>query len=149
MTGDLFRPRGLPEIIPERIKEAREARGYTRDTFAAALGISEAAVGQYEVGQHSPGPEIMAKIISTTGQPPAFFSAEHQRVSERLSTPFWRSLAKMNRPDRLRISRRLEWAADVVTYVSRFIEFPPPALPAVTLPTDRADVQALESAAEQ
>jgi Zn-dependent peptidase ImmA (M78 family) len=36
----------------------------------------------------------------------------------------------MNRPDRLRIGRRLEWAWDVVNYVERFID-----LPAVNLPT--------------
>lgn len=145
-TGDLFRPRDLPQIIPERIKEAREAKGYTREIFAEMLGITTQAVGQYEVGQHAPGHEIMSKIINVTEQPPAFFSAERQRIQERVGAPFWRSLARMNRSDRLRIARRLDWAADVVAYIERFIEFPPPKLPSVS--NGQTDTEALERTAE-
>jgi Zn-dependent peptidase ImmA (M78 family)/transcriptional regulator with XRE-family HTH domain len=148
MTGDLFRSKELAQIIPERIKEAREARGFTRETFADVLGITPQAVAQYEVGQHSPGPEIMAGIINTTEQPPGFFSAQRPSVRENFGTPYWRSLARMNRSDRLRIARRLEWCADIVAYIERFIELPSLRLPAVTLPKDVADVEALEVAAE-
>jgi len=63
-TGDLFRARDLPPVIAERIKEAREARGFTRELFAERLGISTQAVGQYEVGQHTPGPEIFQELFS-------------------------------------------------------------------------------------
>jgi Zn-dependent peptidase ImmA (M78 family)/transcriptional regulator with XRE-family HTH domain len=148
MTGDLFRSRDLPQIIPERIKEAREAKGFTREAFADALGITFQAVGQYEVGQHSPGPEVMTKIINLTGQPPAFFSAERPAVRERFGTPFWRSLKRMSRADRLRVARRLEWSADVVAYIERFIELPPINLPTVKSPKDFTDFEALEIAAE-
>jgi Zn-dependent peptidase ImmA (M78 family)/transcriptional regulator with XRE-family HTH domain len=146
--ADLF-SKDLPQIIPERIREAREARGYTREAFADALGITFQAVAQYEVGQHSPGPEVMSKIIGTTSQPPAFFTAERPSVRERFETPFWRSLTRMSRADRLRVSRRLEWAADVVAYIERFIEFPRAALPEITAPKDFSDFEALEHAAEK
>src|ERR1700761_7788478 len=112
MTGDLFRPRELPQVIGERIKEAREAKGFTREAFADLLGVSSQAVGQYEVGQHSPGPETMRAIINATAQPPAFFTGERLRSRGRTGRPNWRSLARMARPDRQRIERRLEWAAD-------------------------------------
>jgi len=114
MTGDLFRSKELAHVVPERIKEAREARGFTREAFAEALGITPQAVAQYEVGQHSPGSEIMANIISITRQPPAFFSAHRPSLRERSGTPYWRSFARMTRSDRLRIARRLEWCADSV-----------------------------------
>jgi Zn-dependent peptidase ImmA (M78 family)/transcriptional regulator with XRE-family HTH domain len=143
MRNDLF----LPDIVPERIKEAREARGYTREAFAEALGVTAQAVAQYEVGQHSPGPEIMGKIIAVTGQSPAFFSADRPR--ERFGTPYWRSLARMSRSDRLRIARRLEWSADIVSYVERFIELPPVNLPAVGETGTAADMEWLEVAAEE
>jgi Zn-dependent peptidase ImmA (M78 family)/transcriptional regulator with XRE-family HTH domain len=143
-TGDLF----LPRIIPERIKEAREARGLTREALADALGITAQAVGQYEVGQHSPGAEIMAKIINLTAQPPAFFTADRSSIRERFGTPFWRSLARMNRSDRLRIARRLEWCADIVSYVERFIELPRVNLPLVEPLHDVSDFEPLEAAAE-
>jgi Zn-dependent peptidase ImmA (M78 family)/transcriptional regulator with XRE-family HTH domain len=148
-SGDLFRSRDLPQIIPERIKEAREARGYTRETFAEALAITPQAVGQYEVGQHAPGPEVMSKIIGLTGQPPAFFTADRPAVRERFGMPFWRSLARMRRADRLKVARRLEWSADVVAYIERFIELPPTQLPSITMPRDFSDFEALEIAAER
>ncbi|HUN59284.1 MAG TPA: XRE family transcriptional regulator, partial [Candidatus Binataceae bacterium] len=144
MMNDLF----LPRIVPERIKEAREARGYTREAFAEALGITAQAVAQYEVGQHSPGPEIMGKIIVLTAQPPAFFSADRPSARERFGTPYWRSLARMNRADRLRVARRLEWSADIVSYVERFIELPPVNLPPVKDVGTAANLEWLEIAAE-
>lgn len=149
MTTNLRRPHALPQIVPERIREAREAKGFTRDGFAEALGVSVQAVGQYEIGQHVPGSEVMTRIIALTAQPPAFFTAERQRVSERLGMPFWRSLARMNRPDRLRIARRLEWAADIVVFIERFIELPAPSLPTVKLPAEANDFELIEAAAEQ
>ena len=139
----------FPQVIPERIKEAREARGFTREAFADLLGVSVQAVAQYEIGQHSPGPEVMPRIIGLTAQPPAFFTADRQRAAEGFGVPFWRSLARMRRPDRLRIARRLEWAADVVSYVERFIELPPVSLPVVRLPESSDDIEAIEAAADQ
>lgn len=144
MMNDLF----LPRIVPERIKEAREARGYTREAFAESLGITAQAVAQYEVGQHSPGPEIMGKIIALTVQPPAFFSADRPSVRERFGTPYWRSLTRMSRADRQRIARRLEWSADIVSYVERFIELPRVNLPAVEGVGTAANLEWLEIVAE-
>jgi Zn-dependent peptidase ImmA (M78 family)/transcriptional regulator with XRE-family HTH domain len=145
---DLFEPKDRPQVIPERIKEAREAKGLTREAFADALGITFQAVGQYEVGQHGPGSEVMAKIISLTGQPPVFFCASRPAVRERFGVPFWRSLARMSRVDRLKIARRLEWSADIVAYIERFIELPKINLPSVSIPVGASDFEIIELAAE-
>lgn len=37
------------KLIPARVKEAREARGYTLEGFAEALGVTKSAVAQYRV----------------------------------------------------------------------------------------------------
>jgi Zn-dependent peptidase ImmA (M78 family)/DNA-binding XRE family transcriptional regulator len=148
MRLDPRQGRLFPQIVPERIREAREARGYTREAFADALGVSTQAVAQYETGQHAPGPEVMGKIIGITGQPPAFFTADRQRAAGEFGMPFWRGLARMRRPDRLRIARRLEWTADVVAYIERFIEMPTVDLPAIQLPERLDDCEAIEAAAE-
>lgn len=141
-------PSNLPRIVPERIKEAREAKGYTRETFAEALGVTVQAIGQYETGLCAPGPEVMKSIIGLSEQPPVFFTVQRQRIAERTGMPFWRSLERMKRPDRLRVARRLEWCADIVRYVEQFIELPPVQLPAVAASFHRIDAEALEQAAE-
>ena len=38
-----------PRIVPERIREAREAGGFTTDRFADELGVTRRSVGQYEI----------------------------------------------------------------------------------------------------
>src|SRR5215213_3440511 len=58
MLGDNPAGRGsaLPKVIPERIREAREARGLTAEAFGDLLGMSRAAVALYETGQVGPSP---------------------------------------------------------------------------------------------
>ncbi len=99
--------------------------------FAEQLGVTKQAVGQYEIGQSTPSAQVMSSIIALTRQPPAFFTAVRGRAAAGFGTPYWRGLKRMNRPDRLRISRRLEWAWDVVNYIERFIELPALNLPAI------------------
>ena len=119
----------LPKVIPERIREAREARGFSTDIFGEMVGVSRQAVAQYETGQIGPSAEVLSRIIAVTGQPPTFFVNPRRRKADSSSTPFWRSLKRMEQIERARITRRIEWAADVVDYIEEFIE-----LPAVDLP---------------
>src|SRR5689334_14298696 len=97
-------------IIPERIREAREAVGLTDEQFAERIGVSRQAVGSYETGVASPRGEVFSRIIAVTRQAPAFFTTSRKRNAERFRMPNWRSLKRMQRPDRLRIGRRLEWS---------------------------------------
>lgn len=131
--------RNPSKIIPERIREAREASGQTAEEFADNIGVTRQAVGQYEIGQSSPSAEVMGRIIAETGQPPAFFTTERRRNSSLFRRPFWRSLKRMERHHRLRVKRRLEWAYDIVQYIEQYID-----LPNVDLPEVRFDWQAPE-----
>jgi Zn-dependent peptidase ImmA (M78 family)/transcriptional regulator with XRE-family HTH domain len=131
--------------IPSRIKEAREARGFTLESFADALGVTKSAVGQYENGQIGPSGEVMDAIIRLTRQPPAFFTTP--RDEEAQVTPFWRSLKRMQLHNRNRISRRMIWASDVVRYLERFIELPKPNIPSVEFDHETAELDDIESVA--
>jgi Zn-dependent peptidase ImmA (M78 family)/DNA-binding XRE family transcriptional regulator len=136
----------LPKAIPERIREAREARGLTPEDFAELLDVSRQAVAQFETGQISPSGEVMAKIIAITAQPPLFFVTPRERA--RTGIPFWRSLKRMEQHHRRRIARRLEWARDIAAYVDRFIELPNVNLPNVEFDVEFATAEEIERAAE-
>lgn len=140
--------RNLSRPIPERIREAREGCGLTLDVFAELLGVTKQAVARYESGLCAPSGEAMGKIIAITAQPPAFFVSERPRPASSI-TPFWRSLKRMELSDRKRISRRLEWARDVVGFVEKFIKFPPVSLPAIDFNPAKDGVDAIECAADQ
>ncbi len=110
-------------ILPERIREARESIGLTDEQFAEEIGVTRQSVGHFETGQSRPSGETFSRIISVTGQPPSFFTTARHR--DRFRVPNWRSLKRMQRPDRLRIARKLEWAYDVVEFIEQFINLPP------------------------
>jgi Zn-dependent peptidase ImmA (M78 family)/DNA-binding XRE family transcriptional regulator len=137
----------LPKPIPERIKEAREARGFTLDAFADALGVTKQAVAQYETGIIAPGGDVMSKIIQRTEQPLSFFTSPAARAGD-LTTAFWRSLKRMGQHHRRRIVRRLQWASDITALVERFVDLPAVNLPQIEFDSELDGEEAIERAAE-
>lgn len=137
----------LPKPIPDRIKEAREAGGYTLDGFAEALGKSRQAVAQFETGQTSPSGETLADIVRLTHQSLSFFVSAPPRRGG-VGTVFWRSLKRMEQHHRSRIARRLQWTSDIVNLANEFIEFPEVDLPDWEFNPETADDDDIEAAAE-
>ncbi|QKC73162.1 helix-turn-helix domain-containing protein [Mesorhizobium erdmanii] len=87
---DLFSSdrRNLPRVIPERIREAREARGLQIEPFAELLNVTKQAVSRIESGLSAPSGETFGRIIAVTEQPPAFFTTPRQRSGAGIA-PFW------------------------------------------------------------
>lgn len=139
--------RPLPKPIPEKIKEAREASGFTPEIFAEHLDVTRQAVAQYETGQTAPSGEIMGKIIALTAQPPSFFVTHRERPGCE-AMPFWRSLKRMEAHHRRRITRRLQWARDITSFVEKFIEVPEVKLPSLDFDLREDDEEQIERAAE-
>jgi len=140
--------RHLPKPIPERIKEAREASGYTLEDFANQLGKSRQAIAQFETGQSSPSGETLSSIIALTGQPLAFFVSIPARPGN-AGTIFWRSLKRMELCHRKRIGKRLQWTADITALAEEYIELPNVDFPQHEFDPETADEQDIEDAAER
>jgi Zn-dependent peptidase ImmA (M78 family)/DNA-binding XRE family transcriptional regulator len=139
----------MSKIIPERIREARESVGLTDEDFADVIGVSRGAVGTYETGVASPRGEVFSKMIAITRQPPTFFTNPRRHNAETFRTPTWRSLKRMQRPDRLRVGRRLEWAFYITEYFAEFVELPHINLPSIEFDFDHADNERVEEIADQ
>jgi Zn-dependent peptidase ImmA (M78 family)/DNA-binding XRE family transcriptional regulator len=139
--------RSLPKPIPERIREAREAKGYQLEAFAEAIDVTKQAVARYESGLASPSGETMRKIIAVTEQPPSFFITPRERAANGI-TPFWRGLKRMEQHHRKRIARRLEWSRDITAYVERFIHLPDVSLPQIDFDPASDNVDQIERAAD-
>lgn len=134
--------------IPERIREAREARGLSGEALAEAIGVSRQAVAQFETGQASPAGETMSRIIGITGQPISFFTTLPPRAGEPRS-PFFRSLKRMEQHHRRRIVRRMQWAGDIGALIERFIDLPTVDFPDFEFDVGAGDEDAIELAAEE
>lgn len=150
--SDLFsyQSRSPTQVVPERIREAREARGYTSEEFAELIGVTRQALAQYEGGQTLPRPEIMSKIIGETSQPTTFFTTAKRHASPNLGHPFWRSLKRTDAGHRNRTVRRLEWALEITKQVEKFINLPNVNFPSIQFDPDAPEdvwVDAVEKAA--
>lgn len=137
------------KIIPERIREARESVGMTDEQFAEAIGVSRQAVGTYETGAFAPRGDVFSNIIAVTRQPPAFFTTTRKHNAESFLNPTWRSLKRMQRPDRLRIGRRLEWAFYVTESLAEYVDLPPVHLPAIEFDYEREGNERVEEIADE
>lgn len=135
-------------IIPERIREARESVGLTDEQFADAIGVSRQSVGSYETGAVTPRGDVLSRIIAITRQPPSFFTVARRRNAERFRMPNWRSLKRMQRPDRLRVGRRLEWTYYIAEYLGEFVELPPVHLPEIEFDYESDDHERIEEIAD-
>jgi Zn-dependent peptidase ImmA (M78 family)/DNA-binding XRE family transcriptional regulator len=57
----------MSAVLPERIAQAREFKGITKTDLAQALGVSPAAVAQWESGAKSPTSENLAALARYVG----------------------------------------------------------------------------------
>jgi len=142
-------PSGTPGFVGERLTEAREARGLTAVALADLLGVSRAAVSQYENGQVTPRPEVMFRITRVLNLPPQFFS---RPIRQREPIPvFYRSMSAATKTARTRAEWRMEWLCEeIVPYLCSLVDFPEVEFPAVTiddpstLTTDEIETAAAE-----
>lgn len=54
-------------VVGMRLRAYRKAKGVSRDTAAAEIGISSSALGMYELGARTPRDEVKMEIASYYG----------------------------------------------------------------------------------
>ncbi len=150
---DLFsdQSRNPSAYVPERIREAREARGFSSEDFAERIGVSRQALAQYELGQTLPRPEVMSAIIGVTAQPTSFFTKAQRHASPHLGHPFWRDLKRTRLTFRNRTVRRLEWALEITKHIENSVNLPSVNLPEIEFDPDWPEdvwIDAIETIAD-
>ncbi|WP_089945289.1 helix-turn-helix domain-containing protein [Candidatus Entotheonella palauensis] len=123
-----------PHFVGSRLLEAREVRGLTQLALGELLGVSAQAISQYEKGQASPQPQVMEKLPTVLGVPPAFFVTPRPEPGE---TPlFFRSMARSTATMRTRARHKYHWLTDLVDYLGTYVELPAVQLPEYHFPGD-------------
>lgn len=114
-----------PRLRGERIKEAREIRALTQTRLAELIGVQRQAISSYEKNEIQPSAETAAKLSWVLQVPLDFFVFErYVDESSKQSVTTFRSLSAATKKSRLQATRYEEWFAEIVRYVSNFIEFP-------------------------
>ncbi len=141
---------GTEGFVGARLREAREARGLTAAALSDLLGLTRAAVSQYEHGHKTPSPEIMQRICSLTRLPDRFFMEAVPAETPMAPRVFYRSRSAATKSARTRSERKLEWLARIVSWMESFVAFPAVDLASADLPETAVQLNGrdIESAAD-
>lgn len=142
---------GTPGFFGDRLIQAREARGLSAVALSELVRVSPQAISHYEQGKHSPNPEVMDRLSTTLKFPRSFFLRPRADASS--SPVFWRSKMGALKTARRRAEARVFWLDEVVSYLTKFFDFPAVKLPHAPVSDHRhlspADVEACAAKCRQ
>ena len=125
---------GTPGFEGGRLREAREARGFTAALLAELVGVSPQAVSKWEHGETSPSPRTLEEVSEKLRLPLTYFT---QPVgAEADETVFFRSMSAATKRARVRAFRELEWLEEMGSFLGEHVTFPEVNLPDLRLPSD-------------
>lgn len=127
---------------PARLTQARRLAGITKQALGDAVGVSGAAIGQYEAGV-TPRPEILGLLAKELGQPVAFFAMGRPIGKLDVSQAHFRSLRSTRASERLKATSFVEQVWEVTFALEKRVAFPD-----VNVPFNEADssMSAVEAA---
>lgn len=132
-----FRFQPIEPLVPERIREARLARGMTTIDLATSVGVTRQAISKYELGIAEPSSTVLNDVANSLNMPLSYF---HKPLSAPANqgTVFFRSLKTNAARAKDVLSVKIQWAAQLAHILSEDIIFPEADLP--SLPEKYAQV---------
>lgn len=122
---------------PERLRLAREDAGYRKNELAKAVGISPAAVSQYESGRAAPRTSTLSAIALACGFPASFFRVDGRPTRPRdADAPFFRSLRSTRQWERQEAEAKATLVWRVANELESFVEFPDVSIDAIPVDDD-------------
>ncbi|QDH19557.1 helix-turn-helix domain-containing protein [Saccharibacillus brassicae] len=109
-------------FVPERLVEAREARGYTLTELAGVAGVSHQAISKYENKKSVPGYDILEKIAETLKVPVTYFYKPI--ISNETGVTFFRSAALATSKSKKIHLHKISWIKEIYKYLEKFFIFP-------------------------
>lgn len=125
-----FRFQPIEPLVPERIREARSARGMTAIDLASCVGVTRQAISKYELGIAEPSSVVINEIARCLNMPLAFFYKPISTPDNR-GTVFFRSLKTNAARAKEILSAKIQWASELSQILAEEILFPDVDLPAL------------------
>ena len=134
---------------PFRLKIAREAAGLRKTELAKRIGMTPAALTQYENGTSKPSAATLAKLSLTLGQSTEFFAQDIRRPGFRVhGTAFFRSLRSTRQIQRDKAQARAFLVSEVVDEIRRHVRLPALNIPDFLHVTESDTQDVIEGRAE-
>lgn len=114
----------------ERIKEAREIKGFSQTTLSELIGVQRQSVSAFEKNLKKPSAETLFKIASATQFPNSFFLNDRPRGDGKRTAPIsFRKLESSTKTARLQAEQYENLFADIYYYLKHYIDFFKPNIP--------------------
>lgn len=135
---------------PQRLRIARQLEGLQRTELAERVGVSAAAISQFELGKSKPRSATLAQIALSLKLPVAFFAGTGRALpSLETDQTFFRSLRRTTKRDRERALAHASLLAEIARLVDDRVHLPELDVPIdLTLSPSEAIEQAEEIAQE-
>lgn len=142
-TPGLFELPTAGRFEPARLTQARVRAGMSKTDLAAKVGVSAAAVGQYEAGVNSPRQYVITKLAKVLEVRPDFFAVG--RPLARLDTmhAHFRSLRSARVSDRQKALATATLVWELTFALERHVKLPEADLPTVRPGSSPAEAAAM------
>jgi Zn-dependent peptidase ImmA (M78 family)/transcriptional regulator with XRE-family HTH domain len=124
---------------PARLTQARVLAEFTKQELAEHIGVSPAAVGQYEAGVVSPRPELIPALAKRLHVPVEFLAAGRPLARLDAADAHFRSLRSTRAKDRAKAAAHAEQVWELTHALEKHVQFPDIDLPEVLEGTSPAD----------
>ena len=125
---------------PARLTQARARLGISKTELAPMVGVSAAAIGQYEAGVNSPRTEVIDRLAHALEVRPDFFNVGRPLARIDTVNAHFRSLRSARVSDRLKALATASILWELTFALERHVKLPEPDLP--SLPSDVTPAQA-------
>ena len=116
----------------KRLTHARLSRGLRKKDLADLVGVTPAAIGQYEQGVSFPSASVVGELSIVLSYPPRFFERGRRRFEISHDECHFRRLRATSKLERSRVLARAELLVELVDVFERYgLRFP-----AIDLPDD-------------
>ena len=129
----------------ERLRVARELVGLSQNQLASRVGLTPAAISQFESGAARPAEESLLQLAAALQVPVNFFGQPITETHE----GFFRSLRRSSVSDRRRARSIAHVAHDLALAAAAAGQFPRSAIPRIHPSGLHADTQEIEHIAQQ
>lgn len=119
------------EIIPSRIRVARESRKYSQADLATLVDMSKQVINQYEMGKVKPSDSALLKLSQQLNYPITFFEKRHGVDDNSGSPVFFRSRKTAKLMEKKAACAKIKIFKEIADYFEEYLEFPVLNLPEV------------------
>jgi Zn-dependent peptidase ImmA (M78 family)/DNA-binding XRE family transcriptional regulator len=131
-----------------RLQLAREAAGLRKNALAERIGVSAAAISQYEHAASRPSAATLGKLAFALDVPVTFFQTRHHETpAPPVTTAFFRSLRSTPQLARTCACARATLVWEIAQTLEEYVHLPEVRLPEHLAVDEAADRERIEAAA--